>query len=562
MTTRNRTIRTCPAALLPLLLAVAGCSAPSRTARTGHNVDTVAIDFPDVSETRRGATEEDHWRRELAERYFLEGSLLQMQERYADAIIQFQRALRFMPGNYSVVHFAIARCYQAMGATDTALVYSREAVQRDPDNLDARMQLASLMIANGRLGGASREYEEVLRRQPGNLQARYSLARLLQWSDPERSAEHYEYLRRNVDESEEILLSLSELYLNLGRYDQAIGVMRELMASEPASADIYALLAEVYVRAGQYEEGIRTLLDAREHLLPPSAYTAFAIERLDAVVRNLPVNNAGYANYARALADSLGTRLSGSWEVTLHAGLVHYHLGDAGKADSLILHSLSDEEATAEAWTEAAVLYVNDGRSERGLGFMLPTALRYDDDYHVPYLIGYAFLLMDRYDSAEHYLRRSVAMEQRNSDAWGHLAFIYNQQGKVAAGDNAYERALEHDPYNPTLLNNFAYSLADRGKRLEKALGMVERALEAEPENESYLDTRGWIYFRMERYEDAARDIQQAVDVGGASSEVLLHLGEVRQALGDRDAARQAYERALRLKPGDEHLLRKLEAVR
>src|SRR5690606_30216079 len=105
--------------------------------------------------------------------------------------------------------------------------------------------------------------------------------------------------------------------------------------------------------------------------------------------------------------------------------------------------------------------------------------------------------LMDRYDSAEHYLRRSVAMEQRNSDAWGHLAFIYNQQGKVAASDNAYERALEHDPYNPTLLNNFAYSLADRGKRLEKALGMVERALETEPENESYLDTRGWIYFRM-----------------------------------------------------------------
>lgn len=525
--------------------------------------DSLAMDIappppPLDSDSSRDAL----WNQKLGDRYFLEGSLLQMQERYAEAIVQYNRALRFMPPGYSVTHFAIARCYLAMGIPDTAIVYGRQAVERDSNNVDARMQLADLMMANGRLGGAIREYEAVVRLQPGNLPARYSLARLYQWSEPARSVEHYEYLRRSVEESEEILLSLTELYINLTRYDQALDVMRELVMLVPGSADLHAMLVEIYVRAHRYDEAVQAVLDAGEHILPTDSYIEFVAEQLDTVAGNVRASDdPDYHAYARALTDSLHARLPANWEIELHSGLVHYELGDDQTADSRLLHALSDQDATIDAWLETAIQYVNDGNSERAISFMLPTAAPHEDDYHVPYIIGYAFLLMNQLDSAERYLRRSVLLEEENSEAWGHLAFIYNQQDRPATSDNAYEHALEHDPYNPTLLNNYAYSLAERATRLEKALVMVEIALEMEPENESFLDTRGWIYFNMGRYDEALEDIQRVVDIGGAGSEVLIHLGDIHLAMENRQDAREAYERALKLNPGNEELQKKLQAV-
>ncbi len=505
----------------------------------------------------------DPWSRKLADRYFLEGSILQMQERYADAIVQYRRALRFMPQEYSVVHFAIARCYQLLGIPDTAMIYAREAVQRDSENIDARGQLAELMMANGRIQGAVRQYEEILRIQPANLQARFSLAQILQWSDPTRAAEQYEYLRTRFEGSYDILLSLTEIYLNLGRFDEAISAMRELVAISPADADLYRLLSDVYIRAGRYGDALDMLPEIELHLLPTTAFEEFVDETLDSVAERMREDRApAFAHYAERLAEQASARFPLNWQITFNSGLINYQLGREAAADSLLLKALSSEDATPVAWMETAILYINDGRSQRGLGVLLPTSARYDDDYRIPYLLGYAYLLLDSYDSAESNFRRSIALEEENSEAWGHLAMIYSRKEMTATSDAAYERALQYDQFNTTFLNNYAYSLADRGKRLDKALMMVQLALESEPENESFLDTRGWIYYKMGEYTKALVDIQQAVDIGGASAEVLAHLGDVQLALGDRDAAREAYEQALRLHPNDKTIRDKLDLLR
>jgi len=66
--------------------------------------------------------------------------------------------------------------------------------------------------------------------------------------------------------------------------------------------------------------------------------------------------------------------------------------------------------------------------------------------------------------------------------------------------DSLYEEALRINPEFSLALNNYAYSLSERGLQLERALGMARKALEVAPDNPSYLDTIGWIYFRLGRY--------------------------------------------------------------
>jgi tetratricopeptide (TPR) repeat protein len=127
---------------------------------------------------------------------------------------------------------------------------------------------------------------------------------------------------------------------------------------------------------------------------------------------------------------------------------------------------------------------------------------------------------------------------------------------------SAYEKAVFYAPDNPAYLNNYAYLLANRNLRLDRALEMAKRALEEEPENENFLDTVGWIYFKLEDYDRALQYIRRSVAIGGASADVIGHLGDVQKATGDIVSARESYERALRIDPENRELRKKLDGLK
>lgn len=78
---------------------------------------------------------------------------------------------------------------------------------------------------------------------------------------------------------------------------------------------------------------------------------------------------------------------------------------------------------------------------------------------------------------------------------------------------------------------------------------MVTQALEMQPENASYLDTRGWVHYRLGEYKDAETYLLRSVGTGGGSATVLDHLGDVYRELGDREKARSYWNKALDLEP-------------
>lgn len=555
MSTRSRTspnIALLPSWLLMALLAMPGC-AP----RQGSTLPQSAAVSRDSSFIPSSPRE-----RKLMDQHFLQGSILQMQERYADAIAQYNAALRIAP-RHPAAHYAMARCYNALGRPDTALTHAEQALALTPDNLDARMQLAELLLANGRLTRAVEQYEEVVRREPTNAQARYNAARLLQRIDPTRAIQHYEYIRKYLAEDYSALLNLAELYMNQRNYDGVIDVLRELLAIDTDDSDLYRLLSDAYQLAGRYDEAIKLLAEVEEHVVPDSAVEEFMVEEVSRTARGLGIVevDSRYGEYARTLAVIVTERVPKRWETAFYSGMIFYHLDDRPHADSLFHRALEHREAPARAWTDAASIYIEDGLGEHALRFLAPTAHRYRDDYRVLHLLGYAYLTANMNDSAERYLKRSLAIEEQNGAAWGQLAELYGAQGKTAASENAYERAVEYDPEDPTILNNFAYFLAGRGRRLDYALTLIDRALQRESENEAFLDTKGWIYYKLADYKRALQYIQRSVDIGGASVEVLEHLGDTQSALGNLPAAREAYKRALKLDPENEGIRKKLGEI-
>jgi tetratricopeptide (TPR) repeat protein len=113
--------------------------------------------------------------------------------------------------------------------------------------------------------------------------------------------------------------------------------------------------------------------------------------------------------------------------------------------------------------------------------------------------------------------------------------------------DSLYEEALRINPEFSLALNNYAYSLSERGLQLERALGMARKALEVAPDNPSYLDTIGWIYFRLGRYRDAESFVKKAINKGEVSAVVHEHMGDIYFKLNDMDRALEHWNEALKL---------------
>ena len=127
----------------------------------------------------------------------------------------------------------------------------------------------------------------------------------------------------------------------------------------------------------------------------------------------------------------------------------------------------------------------------------------------------------------------------------------------------AYERSLRYDRNNTLVLNNYAYFLALDGEQLERALEMSGRAIGLGERNATYLDTHAWVLFRLGRLEEARKIMQQAIALDNRdNTELLVHYGDILQALGERFLAETYWRRALDKGHDADEIARRLESVR
>jgi tetratricopeptide (TPR) repeat protein len=100
-------------------------------------------------------------------------------------------------------------------------------------------------------------------------------------------------------------------------------------------------------------------------------------------------------------------------------------------------------------------------------------------------------------------------------------------------------------PRDPGLNNDLGYTWADRGEQLERALPMVKLAVAAEPLNAAFLDSLGWVYYKLADFDAARAYLARAVRLRAGQDPVVYdHLGDAEYRLGDRRAAREHWQKA------------------
>ena len=122
---------------------------------------------------------------------------------------------------------------------------------------------------------------------------------------------------------------------------------------------------------------------------------------------------------------------------------------------------------------------------------------------------------------------------------------ILERQKKYEPAEQEFKRILSSDPQNAMTLNYYGYMLADRGVRLDEALAYIKKAVELDPANGAYLDSLGWAYYKLGKYDQAEENLNKALQHTPNDPTVQEHMGDVYQKTGRLKQAAAHWERAV-----------------
>jgi len=142
------------------------------------------------------------------------------------------------------------------------------------------------------------------------------------------------------------------------------------------------------------------------------------------------------------------------------------------------------------------------------------------------------------------------------------LAYCREQAGDVAGAEQVARDVLRTQPGDARAQNFLGYLLADHNLKLDEARKLVEKAIAQEPDNGAYVDSMGWVYFRLGRLEDARRELERAVVLTGGDAVVCEHLGDVYKEMRLNELARAQYKKSLAADRSNSRVKTKLDGLR
>jgi len=589
-----------------ILSLLVGCAGN----REVSNKSTQALQKQSIEDPKQKAME-----------HFLNGTVSEQSGNYQSAILEYQTALQY--DTSAGIFYSLAKVYLITNKLSNALNNARLAVKYEPNELEYYNLMADIFIVARENDSAAVVLEKMIEMDPGDVHTYYKLARVYENSKPLEAIRIYEQLITVIGPEWNILIHVAELYEKLGKNEEAAISMEKLLALDPSNITLQKLVIDFNQRSGNYDKALRMVddiieltpydLDAREkraQLLIQKGDWQKASEEYKVLIsqEEIPLENKigiGTSFFAKAITDSSVLPIAKDifetidedttdWQVRLYLGAIALSEGDDSTAVKYFKYVTNNAPWNSQAWISLGGLYFDNRKYDEAEKLLREAIEMFPNDFAVNLILGlslaqsnktkesepflmkavqinrsditalsaYAFTLsqLGKDEEAIEYLKNALKIEPNDINLLGQLGLSYNNLKYLAESDSVYELALKLDPNNALINNNYAYSLSERDLQLERSLKMVTISLEADSLNSSYLDTKGWIYFKLNDYEKAKKYIEKAIEIGGENAVMLEHLGDILYMSGEQLQAVELWKKALEMDSDNDTLLRKVEA--
>lgn len=435
---------------------------------------------------------------------------------------------------------------------DYAAIQAASAAGRDIGDLANQLILAWAKVGDGKMSEAIEAFDAVTKRQGyeafGYFHKALALASVGDFEGADeilsgKAAGPIVVMRRGVFAHAQILSQLERNADALALLDRSFGpgpdpivdaVRRRLQAGEPIPFDTVRMakdgIAEVFYSISTALSGeadpVYTLLHLRvASFLRPDHSDALLLTA--DVLQDLGQHDLATQTYTAFKADD--------------PAFVTAEIGRAGA-----LRSQGKADAAIEALQTLA----------RAHGDLVP----------VQFALADVLRGEERFDEAE--VAYSAAIEltkAAGNEDWVlyfYRGICHEQSKDWAPAEADFRKALELNPTQPQVLNYLGYGLVDRGEKLDEALGMIEKAVAADPEQGYIIDSLAWAFFKLGRYDEALEPMERASLLEPVDPIVTDHLGDVYWMNDRKLEARFQWRRALSFEPTEKdqaRIQRKLE---
>jgi len=460
----------------------------------------------------------------------------------------------------------IAAYYDRTGNTGKAMEYLRRALETQPKSVESLKMLAGVYLKEGKSKEAIPLYQKMLE---------------ITGTDPAAG-------RR-----------LAVLLIESGQYDEAVRILNEISSKEPEDPISRILLGRAQIGLHKYPEAIETLksvpkgdpnieMEAQFHLAQAyeeNGNRADAIGIYSRLLENVPADSDEARTNRLVFQQRLGANYWESGEREKAIGIYQEMAKADPKANSLLLQAYRLDRQFDKAMSLGKELYEKDpssiptgieyaqtlmdaGKPREGAEILNRLLQTHPGEIDLYIALSQLHAQNRSFSDAQSVLSRAEALNPEEESDRERIRFqratVYERQKDYDRAEAVFKELLKQNPSNAPVLNYLGYMLADRGVKLEEALGYIKDAVAIEPKNGAYLDSLGWVYFRLNDLEKAEKYLLEASAITRDDPTIVEHLGDLYYKTGDLRKAEGYWMQSVRLGTDEEETMkvrRKLESL-
>lgn len=417
---------------------------------------------------------------------------------------------------------ALANAYEQMKDYGLAAETLRRALDQSGGNAELKRAYAEDLVRSDQVDAALKVFEELVAADPKDAQSELRISQIYRQKRDFAKARAAAEKAKQIDPANvEVQYNDVSLLEAEGKLPQAIARLKEILdgsahkSYEPPQKavriELLERLAFLYRESEQWPQAVEAFRQVLE--LNPEAGGSVEAQIIDTY------RTAKDFNKAQQEADAALKKYSSDRALkATHASL----LADLGKSD--------------QAVAETKTLFTGKGKEDRETWLSLAQIYEKAKNWSE---MGKAL------DAAE---KLSTAKDEKENIHFMRGA-MYERMKKFDEAEVEFRKVLEINPENSSAMNYYGYMLADRNVRLQEAHELIKKALDQEPHNGAYLDSMGWVLYRMEKLPEAEQSLRRALEFMSSDATVHDHLGDVyfhegkiREAIAQWQSSLKNYE--------------------
>jgi tetratricopeptide (TPR) repeat protein len=430
--------------------------------------------------------------------------------------------LSSVPGNErsAKLYSALGYTYEQQKQYKNAVEAYRHAIELDRDNLDAIRGLAENLLNDGQADAALEQYKVIADANPEDAQTYIRIAEIYRKQgkfDP--ALENLKKAESMVQDSIEVPYNIASIYQAQGRYDEAVPIMKDLLKKTEKSDSNYSGSAKS--NRAVFLERLGTIYREQGN------YTAATD-----VFRQM-IALGGDENIERGYQQVIDTwREAKEWQKAT----------DVAKEAVQKLPNSRDLKMVLDAQQ------ADMGDADKALADVHSMLKGTDEDRQIYITLAQMNTRLRRFSDAEQALDKAEQLSTKEEDkqyVWFLRGSTFERQKRYTDAETQFKKVIAGDPEHASALNYLGYMLADQNTQLDEALGYIKHAVNLDPANGAYLDSLGWAYFRLGKYDLAEENLLKASQKINTDPTVHDHLGDLYQKTGRLKLAAANWERAL-----------------